>query len=89
MAYFYTKDKITFLVTNIGKRYPGDYFLEKLDEIANPKKFFRIKIDAIKEMISYSKSRVKVELTPHCDLEMIVSTERSPLFKKWLIGDNE
>jgi two-component system LytT family response regulator len=95
VAYFYTKDKITFLVTNSGKRYPVDYSLEKLDEIANPKKFFRINrqfiinIDAIKEMISYSKSRVKIELTPNCDLEMIVSTERSPLFKKWLIGDNE
>jgi two-component system LytT family response regulator len=95
VAYFYTKDKITFLVTNSGKRYPVDYSLEKLDEIANPKKFYRINrqfiinIDAIKEMIAYSKSRVKVELNPACDLEMIVSTERSPLFKKWLIGDNE
>ncbi len=95
VAYFYTKDKITFLVTNIGKRYPLDYSLEKLDEIANPKKFFRINrqfiinLDAIKEMISYSKSRVKVELNPACDLETIVSTERSPQFKKWLLGDNE
>lgn len=94
-AYFYTKDKITFLVTNAGKRYPIEHSLEKLEDTANPKKFFRINrqfiicIDAIKEMISYSKSRVKVELNPPCDLETIVSTERSPLFKKWLLGDNE
>ena len=94
VAYFYTKDKITFLITNAGKRYPIDYSLEKLDEIVNSKKFFRINrqfiinIDAIKEMLSYSKSRVKIELNPHCDLETIVSTERSPVFKKWLLGDN-
>ncbi len=93
-AYFYTKDKITFLVTKAGKRYPIDYSLEKLEETTNPKKFFRINrqfiigIDSIKEMISYSKSRVKVDLSPPSDLETIVSTERSPLFKKWLLGDD-
>jgi len=94
VSYFYTKDKITFLVNNAGKRYPIDYSLEKLEDIVNAKKFFRINrqfiinIDAIKEMISYSKSRVKIELNPSCDLETIVSTERSPVFKKWLLGDN-
>ena len=94
VAYFYTKDKITFLVTNYGKRYPIDYSLEKLEEVCNPKKFFRINrqfiinLEAIKEMISYSKSRVKIQLEPSCDLETIVSTERSPIFKKWLLGDN-
>ena len=94
VAYFYTKDKITFLVNKEGKRYPIDYSLEKLEDIINPKKFFRINrqfiinIDAINEMISYSKSRVKIELNPSCDLETIVSTERSPVFKKWLLGEN-
>jgi two-component system, LytTR family, response regulator len=94
VAYFYTKDKITFLITKNGKRYPIDYSLEKLDEIANPKKFFRINrqfiinLDAIKGMLAYSKSRVKVDLIPPCDLETIVSTERSPVFKRWLLGDN-
>jgi two-component system LytT family response regulator len=94
VAYFYTKDKITFLISKNGKRYPIDYSLEKLDEIANPKKFFRINrqfiinLDAIKKMLAYSKSRVKIELDPPSDLETIVSTERSPVFKKWLLGDN-
>lgn len=94
VSYFYTRDKITFLITNAGKRYPIDYSLEKLEDMVNPKKFFRINrqfiinLDAIKEMISYSKSRVKIQLDPSCDLETIVSTERSPVFKKWLLGDN-
>ncbi|RMG88727.1 MAG: DNA-binding response regulator, partial [Bacteroidetes bacterium] len=92
-AYFYTQDKVTFLVTKAGKRYPIDYSLEKLEEMADPRTFFRINrqfiinIEAIKEMYAYSKSRVKVELTPPCDLDTIVSTERSPHFKKWLIGE--
>ncbi|MCO6491239.1 MAG: response regulator transcription factor [Phaeodactylibacter sp.] len=94
-AYFYTESKITFVVTREGKRYPLDYSLEKLEEMADPQTFFRINrqfivnIDAIREMYAYSKSRVKVELKPECELETIVSTERSPHFKKWLVGDEE
>ncbi|HMQ46103.1 MAG TPA: LytTR family DNA-binding domain-containing protein [Saprospiraceae bacterium] len=92
-AYFYTLEKITFLVSKEGKRYPMDHSLDRLEEMADPKQFFRINrqfiinIHAIKEMYAYSKSRIKIELEPACDLETIVSTERSPLFKKWLTGE--
>ncbi|MCU0349045.1 MAG: LytTR family DNA-binding domain-containing protein [Saprospiraceae bacterium] len=91
-AYFYTEDKITFIVTKEGKRYPVEPSLEKLDEMADPRAFFRINrqfivnIESIKEMYAYSKSRVKLKLDPPTDKETIVSTERSPVFKKWLVG---
>lgn len=93
VAYFYTEDKITFLVTKEGKRYPVEYSLEKLEEMADPRSFFRINrqfiinIEAIKEMYAYSKFRVKLILDPACDKDTVVSTERSPVFKKWLVGE--
>lgn len=93
VTYFYTSDKITFLVGKNGKRYPIDYSLEQLAAIADPRKFFRINrqfivnIDAIAEMQSYSKSRVRLVLQPPCDLDTVVSAERSPVFKKWLVGE--
>jgi len=93
-AYFYTKDKITFLVVrSTGKRYPVDYPLDKLETMIDPKDFFRInrqfivQIHAIKEMHPYSKSRVKIDLEPATDLETVVSTERAAEFKKWLVGE--
>ncbi len=92
-AYFYTQDKITFLQTYTGRRYPVDYSLEKLEELVDGRAFFRINrqfiinIDAISEMYAYSKSRVKLILNPPIDESIIVSTERSPHFKKWLTGD--
>jgi two-component system LytT family response regulator len=93
-AYFYTKDKITFLVTrSTGKRFPVDYPLDKLEGMLDPATFFRINrqfiinVAAIKEMHPYSKSRVKVELEPPTELETIVSTERSAEFKRWLVGE--
>lgn len=94
-AYFYTKDKITFLITRSGgKRYPVDYPLDKLERILDDKVFFRINrqfivnVEAIKEMHPYSKSRVKVDLDPPTDLETIVSTERASEFKRWLVGES-
>jgi two-component system response regulator LytT len=93
IAYFYTQEKISFAITFDGKRYPLDHPLEKLQEMVNPKYFFRINrqfiihIKAIKDMVAYSKSRIKLQLEPMSNMEIIVSTERSPEFKKWLIGE--
>ncbi|MFZ4475808.1 MAG: LytR/AlgR family response regulator transcription factor [Saprospiraceae bacterium] len=93
-AFFYTKDKITFLIAHsTGKRFPVDYPLDKLETMLDPKDFFRInrqfilRINAIKEMQPYSKSRIKVETTPAADQEIIVSTERAAAFKRWLVGE--
>ncbi len=93
-AYFYTKDKITFLITRSGgKRYPVDFPLEKLETMLDTQTFFRINrqviinVEAIREMHPYSKSRIKIELEPACELETVVSTERSAAFKKWLVGE--
>lgn len=91
-AYFYTESKITFVVTKENKRYPLDFSLEKVEEMIDNQIFFRINrqfivnVKAIKEMYAYSKSRVKLALEPPCDLDTVVSTERSPFFKRWLQG---
>jgi two-component system LytT family response regulator len=91
-VYFYTRDKITFLVSgDSGKRYPTDYTLDKLEEVLDPAQFFRINrqfivgIKSIREMQMYSKGRVKIDLEPEPDQETVVSVERSAAFKKWLV----
>ncbi len=91
-VYFYTRDKITFLVSGgTGRRYPTDYTLDKLEELLDPSIFFRINrqfivgIKSIREMQIYSKGRVKIDLEPESDQETVVSVERSAAFKKWLV----
>ncbi len=92
IAYFYTEEKYTYLYTFDGQRYPIDFTLDQLDHMIDPKKFFRINrqvivnFKAIEKMIAYSKARVKIILKPIPSFETIVSTERSPYFKEWLIG---
>jgi two-component system, LytTR family, response regulator LytT len=90
VAYFYTQDKLSFLVTWKGERYPLDRSLEELEQQLDPAVFFRanrkviLHINAIREIHPYFKGRLKLELQPDFPGGLVVSSERSPLFKDWL-----
>ena len=92
VAYFLTQEKITFLNTFGNKKLPVDFTLDELENMLDPAIFFRINrqfiinVNAIGNMTSYSKSRVKIDLNPPSEIETIVSTERSATFKNWLTG---
>ena len=90
IAYFYVNNENVFLCTKSNNNYPIDYSLDKLETIINPKDFFRINrqfivnISSIENMYSLSKSRIKIELKPKSDNEIIVSYSRMSDFRKWL-----
>ncbi len=92
-AYFFTENKITYVCTKQKNKFAVDETLEELEDILNPKQFFRINrqfiigIDSIEKMIVVSKSRVKLFLNPPSEYETIASTDRSSEFRKWLSGD--
>ncbi len=93
ISYFYTENRANFLVTAEGKRYVIDFNLDGLERMLNPKTFFRINrqfivsLNAIDDMTAWTKARVLIKLKPANKQETIVSTERSPEFKKWLAGN--
>ncbi|MCB0806275.1 MAG: response regulator transcription factor [Bacteroidales bacterium] len=93
IAYFYTDSGNNFFRTFENSTFPLDLSLDKLEDKLDPSVYYRINrqfiisIKAIKEMYTYSKSRVKIELDPPCEIDTIASTERSGDFKKWLAGD--
>lgn len=93
IAYFCTENKVNFIYTKHGKRYPGDYTLDQIEELVDPKLFFRINRQfvisyaSIAEMFTYTKSRVLIKLNPPTKLDTIVSTERATAFKSWLAGE--
>ena len=92
VAYFFSEDRYTYLVGKSGKQYIINSNLGDLEGRLDPKSFFRINrkyiisYGAIDKMVAYSKSRVKIELTPEAPnaMDVIVSVERSGSFKKWL-----
>lgn len=90
IAYFFGQQKYVFLITRDNRRHIIDYTLGKLEGMLDPEQFFRINrqliinFDAIQNMFSYSKSRIKIDLDPPSDIEAIVSIDKSRRFKEWL-----
>jgi len=90
IAYFFSESKLTYIVTDDNRRYPFDLPLDEIDEQLNPKSFFKINrqfiisFTSIAEIHPYFKGRIKLKLNPDQQDEIIVSSERTPEFKKWL-----
>lgn len=90
IMYFYSKDKMSFLVDDKHNRYPVNHTLDEIDGMMNPKDFFRLNrqyivhFNAIQEIHPYFKGRLKIKIQQHNDDGIIVSTERSPLMRAWL-----
>lgn len=87
---FYSADKTTYLVTKEGREYVLDVTLEQLENQLQPELFFRISrkffinINAVKDIVSYSNSRLKILMHKFSSQELIVSRERVKEFKIWL-----
>ena len=89
---FYAEGRNAYIVTNERRRLIIDYKLETLEEMLDPKKFFRVNrtfivdINAIKDVLVYSNSRLKIALHQGFDREIIVSREKVQAFKVWFDG---
>ena len=90
VTFFYSMGKATFLNTIENKEYDIDYTLEELEGLLNPELFFRINrkyivsMGAIRDIINYTNSRLKLKLVNSTDNEIIVSREKVTDFKNWL-----
>ncbi|NJO88465.1 MAG: response regulator, partial [Chloroflexia bacterium] len=90
IQYFYSLEKATFLCTNENKSYALDFSLDQIEGLVDPQLFYRINrkflvnIKAIKEVISYSGSRLKISFKYSDEDDAIVSREKVADFKNWL-----
>jgi two-component system, LytTR family, response regulator LytT len=89
IASFYSLDRAIVLHTLDDQRYTLPYRLERLEQLVPRDTFFRVNrqlivsIHAIQEAQAYSKSRIKLFLTPAPPVEALVPVERLSVFKKW------
>lgn len=92
IAYFYSEEKNTYLVTSDNNRYVMDLSLDILSEELDIRCFFRISrncivsMPAIVSVVKYLGNRLKVIARPRPDFEMVVSRSRVDDFLKWLEG---
>ncbi len=87
---FYSENKATYVYTSSHRSYLIDHSLDHWQDQIDPTSFFRVNrtfmihINAIKDIISYTNSRLKLKLQAFNNTEIIVSRERVKNFKEWI-----
>ena len=90
ISFFFSEDKVTLLQSRQGKKFVVDYTLDEVEDMLDPETFFRLNrkyitsVSAIKEVFSYSNSRLKIHLENSTDNDILVSREKTSPFKTWL-----
>ncbi|MFD0992144.1 LytR/AlgR family response regulator transcription factor [Tenacibaculum geojense] len=86
----YSENKASYIHTNEKRNYLIDSSLEYWQDELDPEQFFRVNrtfivhINAIKDIVAYTNSRLKLVLQSFNDQEIIVSRERVKDFKNWI-----
>lgn len=87
---FFSENKGTYIHTFDNRNYLIESTLEILEQELDPNKFYRISrkfiipITAIKEIMLFSNSRLKVILPSYNDEDVVVSREKVSHFKEWI-----
>jgi DNA-binding LytR/AlgR family response regulator len=89
-AYIFVDGRLCFFITWNKAKYVVDYKLEELEAMLDPKYFFRLNrsfiahLKAIRQMHTYFNGKIKIDLNPPVEEEVLVSCERSQTFKDWM-----
>lgn len=90
IAYIYSKEKLTFLITKEGKKYMPAENLSDFEQLLEPGLFYRLNRQviasrtSIKTISFLNKSKLSISLQPEFNDELIISSEKSGDFKVWL-----
>jgi two-component system, LytTR family, response regulator len=91
ISHFHIIERSVFLSDYHGKDYGVDYSLDQLQNMLDPRKFFRINrecivnIDSISLMYAYSSSRLQLTLKNRDQNDLfVVSRDKVAEFKKWI-----
>lgn len=90
IAYFYSKDKYTFLMTADGSHYIIDSSMDLLESELDPKRFFRISrgciiaLDAIRSITRQLGGRLHISAEPEPPFDLTVARARVDDFLAWL-----
>jgi len=90
VVYFYTENKIVFLISKDNKKFMVNKNLGELEEELDKHRFFRVNrqcivnVDYIKKFKPIDRSKLTIELTLPTQEEIIISQENAGIFKEWI-----
>jgi DNA-binding LytR/AlgR family response regulator len=86
----FTRENLNYLFTFNNEKYILDYStLEDIEELLDPAQFYRanrqtiININSIQSVKPHENQKLTVKLKPPLKMEVDVSREKAPAFKKW------
>ncbi|GAB3692170.1 LytTR family DNA-binding domain-containing protein [Spirosoma flavus] len=90
IAYFFTRNRLSFVQTRDEHEWMLDYNMDELATMLDPKRFIRLNRQVIAEVRAIEKvhihfnGKLKISLTPAFDEEVMVSRDKAAEFKTWL-----
>lgn len=90
VAYFYIENQLVFIVGKSAKKFLVEHTLDDLEKSLDPSRFFRINRQMIISLASvgtihpYFNGRLKLDLTPDFNADVLVSRLKVADFKNWL-----
>ncbi len=90
IAFFWAEDRLTFFRTWDNRQYLADYRLDEIGQMLDPAEFRRVNrsfivhIKSIAAIHSYFSGKLKLELKPKTEKEVIISRESAVEFKVWM-----
>lgn len=90
IAYVLSDEGLCFIYLFSGKKHIVDYSIVELSKQMDSNEFFQINrqlilnIESISKITSWFNSRLKIEIEPPIEIEIVVSRERVKNFKAWL-----
>ena len=90
IPYFYATHKLVCMVDNKNQKFILDQSLSDIEKRLDPEQFYRVNrkylvnMTAIKLMKTYPKGKLKLEMTPPVNEDIIVAQENVSAFKEWI-----
>jgi len=91
-AWFQSRHETTTLAATDGRRFVVDYTLEQLEQLLDPRQFFRLnrqflaQLPSVQRLHPYFNGKLLLDLQPAPSEEVIVSREKAGAVKQWLEG---
>ncbi len=90
IAYIYVENTITYIVTKEGKKSTTPDSLDKIYSLLDEKVYFKVNrqfivgISAIEKITKYENSKLKLQVNPTSELDIIIGKNKVAQFKQWL-----
>lgn len=90
IAYFYADGRLSYFVDWNKQKFILDYTLEEIEQMLDPQQYYRanrgfiIHVKAVSQIHNYFNGKLKLDLKPATEKEVLISREKATEFKEWM-----